>query len=126
MKALRILVVEDDAMIAMLLADMVAAIGHDVCAIEATEAGAVAAAVRCKPDLMIVDARLGNESGVSAVEQILHNGFVPHVFVSGDIATVRALKLGAVTIPKPFNESDLLRAIQLALGAAVVSQGQGT
>jgi CheY-like chemotaxis protein len=56
MKALRILVVEDDAMIAMLLADMFAAMGHDVCAIERTEAGAVAAATLCKPDLMIVDA----------------------------------------------------------------------
>ena len=46
MKALRVLVVEDDAMIAMLLADMFAGMGHDVCAIEATEAGAVAAAVQ--------------------------------------------------------------------------------
>ena len=119
MKALRILVVEDDAMIAMLLADMLAAMGHDVCAIEATEAGAVAAAVRCRPDLMIVDVRLGDESGVSAVEEILRTGFVPHVFVSGDISTVRALEPGAVAMQKPFGESDLLRAIQRAIGAAV-------
>ena len=34
MKVLRILVVEDDAMIALLLAEMFAAMGHDVCAIE--------------------------------------------------------------------------------------------
>ena len=121
MKVLRILVVEDDAMIALLLAEMFAAMGHDVCAIEATEAGAVAAAVQCRPDLMIVDARLGDESGISAMEEILHTGFVPHVFISADISTVRALKPDAVAIQKPFDESDLVRAIQRALGATVAS-----
>ncbi len=120
-KVLRILVVEDDAMIAMLLADMFAAMGHDVCAVEATEAGAVAAAVRCRPDLMIVDARLGDESGVSAVEEILRSGFVPHVFIGGDISMVQARKPGAVALQKPFDESSLVRAIQCALGAAGAS-----
>jgi DNA-binding response OmpR family regulator len=112
---------EDDAMIAMLLADIFTAMGHDVCAIEATKAGAVAAAVRCRPDLMIADARLGDESGVAAVEEILRTGFVPHVFVSGDISTVRALKPSAVAIQKPFSESDLVRAMQRALGGAAAS-----
>ena len=121
MKPLRILVVEDDAIIAMLLADTFAAMGHDVCAIEATEAGAVAAALQCRPDLMIVDARLGEGSGVTAIEEILRTGFVPHVFISGDISTLRALKPGAVVIQKPFDESDLVQAIQRALGTAVAS-----
>ena len=118
MKALRVLVVEDDAIIAMLLADALATMGHDVCAIEATEAGAVAAAVQCRPDLMIVDARLGDESGISAVEEILRTGFVPHVFISGDISTVRALEPGAVAIQKPFDEFVLVRAIQRACAVA--------
>ena len=121
MKVLRILVVEDDALIAMLLADMFAGMGHDVCAIETTKAGAVAAAIQCRPDLMIVDARLGDESGISAIDEILRTGFVPHVFISGDISTVRALKPDAVAIQKPFDESDLVRAIQRALGATVAS-----
>ncbi|HVT27262.1 MAG TPA: response regulator [Lacipirellulaceae bacterium] len=121
MKALRILVAEDDAMIAMLLADVFAGMGHDVCAIEATEAGAVAAAVRCRPDLMIVDARLGVGSGSAAVDEILRTGFVPHVFISGDISTVRALRPGAVAIQKPFDDSVLVRAIQRALDAAGAS-----
>jgi two-component system, response regulator PdtaR len=41
MKALRILVVEDDALIAMLLAELLAGLGHNVCATAATEAHAV-------------------------------------------------------------------------------------
>jgi FixJ family two-component response regulator len=121
MKALRVLVVDDDVMIAVLLADMLEGMGYDVCAIEATEAGAVAAAGRCRPDLLIVDARLGDGSGFTAVEEILRAGFVPHVFISGDISTVRALKPGAVAIQKPFDESDLFSAIQQALSTAVVS-----
>ena len=108
-------------MIAMLLADMFAAMGHNICAIEATEAGAVAAALQCRPDLMIVDVRLGDESGISAVEEILRTGFVPHVFISGDILTIQARKPGAVAIQKPFDEFDLVRAIRRALGAAATS-----
>jgi CheY-like chemotaxis protein len=118
MRALRVLVVEDNAIIGMLLAGVLAGMGHDVCAIEATEADAVTTATRCGPDLMFVDVQLGDGSGVSAVEKILRTGFVPHVFVSGDTLGVRALRPDAVVIQKPFRESDLARAIQRALGAA--------
>ena len=52
MPALRILLVEDEAIVAMLFADLLVAMGHEVCAIEATEAGAVTAAdsVQAGPD----------------------------------------------------------------------------
>ena len=115
MKALRVLVVEDEILIGMLLADTLGAMGYDVCAVEATEIGAVAAAARCKPDLMIVDVRLRDGSGVSAVEEILRNGWVPHVFVSGETSSVQTLRPGAIVIQKPFREMDLDRAIQRAL-----------
>jgi DNA-binding response OmpR family regulator len=84
MSALHVLVVEDDAVISMLLAEVLTGMGHDVCAIASTEADAVAAAVRYRPDLMIVEARLGDGSGVPAVEEMLRIGFVPHGFVTGD------------------------------------------
>jgi DNA-binding response OmpR family regulator len=121
MKALRVLVVEDDTMIGMVLAEMLEDMGHEVCAIEATEADAVIAAVRCRPDLMIVDAQLGDGSGVSAVEKIGRTGSIPHLFVSGDISSVKALRPGAVALQKPFHEADLARAIQCAVGAAAAS-----
>jgi two-component system, response regulator PdtaR len=121
MKALRVLVVEDEILIGMLLADTLGAMGHDVCAIEATETGAVAAAARCKPDLMIVDARLRDGSGVSAVEEILRTRWVPHVFVSGETSTIHALRPGAIVIRKPFRDMELNHAIQRALDAAASS-----
>jgi DNA-binding response OmpR family regulator len=117
MKALSVLVIEDDALIGALLAEMLEDLGHGVCAVEATEADAVTAAKRYKPDLMIVDARLGEGSGVSAVHEILRTGFVPHFFVSGDAARVRALRPKAEVIQKPFREPELLAAIQRAVSA---------
>ena len=59
MKALRILVVEDDTMIGELLVETLEGLGHAVCAVESNVANAVAAASRCRPDLMIVDVGLG-------------------------------------------------------------------
>jgi DNA-binding response OmpR family regulator len=64
---------------------------------------------------MIVDAWLGNGSGVSAVEEILRTNFVPHLFTSGNISEVKALRADAVVLAKPFREAELTRAIRLVL-----------
>lgn len=121
MKVLRVLVVEDDALVGGLIRRMLEWMGHEVCAIEATKADAVTAAGQYKPDLMIVDAWLGDGSGISAIEEILRTGFVPHLFMSGNISAVEALKPGAVMLKKPFREAELMRAIQSALDAADTS-----
>jgi CheY-like chemotaxis protein len=121
MPALRVLVVEDNAMIGMLLAEMLKQMGHGVCAIEATETDAVTSAVRYGPDLVIVDERLRAGSGVSAVDEMLRTRPVPHVFITGDISKVRALRPDAVVMQKPFREAELARAIQRALDVAAAS-----
>ena len=118
MKALRVLVIEDDGLIAVLLAQLLACMGHEVCATAATEAEALSAATCYDPDLMIVDAGLGRGSGVSAVEEILRVKPVPHVFISGDADRVRVRKPDAVVVRKPFREAELARAIDFVLAAA--------
>ena len=110
-----ILVVEDDVLIGMLLTEMLTELGHVVCAVERTEAGAVAAATRRHPDLMIVDANLNEGSGISAVETILKDKFIPHVFVTGDKRGTQLLRPGDVVIEKPFREMDLVNAMTRAL-----------
>jgi CheY-like chemotaxis protein len=122
MKALRVLVIEDDALIAMLLSELLAGMGHDVCATAATEADAVIAATRHRPDLMIVDARLGGGSGVSAVEEILRAGPVAHLFISGDAEKVQTRQPDAVVVRKPFRKAELARAIDTSLAAALPAQ----
>ena len=71
MKALVILLVEDDAMIGESLAEPLESLGHTVCAVERNATDAVAAASHRSLDLMIVDVGLGEASGIAAVKEIL-------------------------------------------------------
>ena len=112
---LQILIVEDDAVVARLYGEVLEGMGHEVCAIVGDEAQAVAAALRHKPDLMLVDQRLAAGSGVGAVAEILATLFIPHIFVCGNPAPVRLLRPDAVVLRKPFHEVELAAAIELAL-----------
>ncbi len=118
MKAHRALIIEDDALLGTYLVETLTGMGYEICAIESTEAAAVSAAGRHRPDLMIVDARLRDGSGISAVRAILGSGFVPHVFISGDTASVQASTPTAIVLQKPFRESDLVQAVHRALAAS--------
>ena len=109
----RILVVEDDALIGSLLTEVLQALGYAVCPVETTEDGAVSAAARHRPDLMIVDLQLAAGSGLSAMARISQTGPIPHVFMSGD--SHQPATLGMVLLRKPFRQSDLIRAIDQAL-----------
>jgi CheY-like chemotaxis protein len=116
MTALRVLIVEDDAMIGLLLAEMLGDMGYEVCAVATTEEDAVAEAARCRPGLMIVDEQLLEGSGLSAVNRILRTRSVPCVFTSG--TPMHPRRPCAATLQKPFLEADLVRAIQHAVGVA--------
>ena len=115
MAALCILVVEDEAIIGMLLSEVLAGMGHRVCAVVASEDEAVEAAALHLPDMLIVDSGLAAGNGLSAVDTILATRFVPHVFTTGNALKVRLLKPGAVVLEKPFHEAELADAIALAL-----------
>jgi DNA-binding response OmpR family regulator len=119
MEALNVLIVEDDALISMLLKEMLQEMGHDVCAIAVTEEEAVANAARCSPTLMIVDDQLLEGSGMSAVDRILQTDAIPCVFVSG--AHLR--RPGATMLQKPFTEADLLHAIKTVAGSMIRPEG---
>ena len=115
MRPLRIVVVEDDAPISMLLGEILEDMGHTVCAIENTEAGAVSSAALWHPDLMIVDLSLGEGCGIAAMDAIQRHGTMPHVFVSGDISRIRLLRPNAIMAQKPYREADIVDAIQLVV-----------
>jgi two-component system, response regulator PdtaR len=121
MKRLRILVVEDDGMVAFLLGQILEGMGHEACGIESNKAGAIAAAKRLQPDLMIVDEHLGPESGLAVIEAVLQDGPMPHVFVSGDTTRIRSLKPLAIVLEKPYFEPDLEQAIGRALAQPVAA-----
>lgn len=109
MRRLRILLIEDDALICALLAELLAGLGHDVCGTATTEMEAVAAALRHAPDLMIVDVNLQVGSGVSAMDTILRRSAMPHIFMTG--GSQRPLPANATTLHKPFGTEGLKGAL---------------
>jgi CheY-like chemotaxis protein len=121
MKALRVLIIEDNALNAMLLAELLAEMGHGVCAIAATEADAIATALQHRPDLVIADVRLRDGSGVAAVAEILRGGPVPHIFMTGDPTDVKVRLPDAIVIRKPYSADALAKSIERALAGAAPS-----
>ncbi len=115
MSSLRILIVEDNPIIGMLLAEILRTMGHDVCAVVRTEQDGVATALQSLPDLMIVDAKLASGSGIAVVEAVRQVRRIPHVFMSG--GPVDTGTLGGPVLSKPFQESELARAIAVAVAA---------
>jgi two-component system, response regulator PdtaR len=93
--------------------------GREVVVVERTVTDAVSAAARFRPGLMIVEERLDDGSGIVAVDEIIRQQPIPHLFVTGDVSRVKALRPDAVVIQKPFAELALTLGIKRALEAAV-------
>jgi CheY-like chemotaxis protein/DNA-directed RNA polymerase specialized sigma24 family protein len=110
--SVRVLVIEDEAVIALDVADIVRNAGHEVVGIAATEKVAVELARKHNPHLVLADIQLrGADSGISAVKQIMKSVTVPVIFVTGypeRLLTGTEVE-PAFVISKPF-DPDLLRA----------------
>ncbi len=110
--SVRILVIEDEAVIALDVADIVRNAGHEVVGIAATEKAAVELARQHSPHLVLADIQLrGADSGISAVRQIMQAMTIPVIFVTGypeRLLTGTQVE-PAFVISKPF-DPDLLRA----------------
>jgi CheY-like chemotaxis protein len=115
----RILIIEDDAIISQLLAQLLMQLGHTVSGVAATEVAAVEAAAADRPDVMLVDSRLREGSGRGAVEHILRAGFIPHVYMSGFPAAPDRLGPGVAALRKPFSH----QALQLAVAEVLRTAG---
>lgn len=119
-KMLRILIIEDETFIGLLIEEALQSLGHEVCGIVSTEADAILQADECQPDFLIVDAGLRVGSGMSAVETITKIRSIPHVFITGDVRKVRSLRPDAIILEKPFLIPQLVTAIARALAGPTV------
>lgn len=127
----RLLIVEDEALIAEETADRLARMGHQVLGIADTGADAIAMARAHRPDLVLMDIRLkGAMSGIEAAEQIYQNLRIPIVFASAhsDRETLQRAQINAQFgyIVKPFREHDLSMALRVALQRHQVEEGLRT
>lgn len=115
MAELSILIIEDEAIIGMLLSEVLVGMGHTVIGVVGTESAAITLAAEYLPDLLIVDAGLTVGNGLSAVDSILANRYVPHFYTTGNALKVRQQKPDAIVLEKPFHEAEIAEAITQAL-----------
>ena len=117
-----VLIIEDEPIIAMDIEELVASCGHRVIGVAATEADAVAIAVRCRPGLILADINLGaGGDGTSAVSRILRSHYAPVIFVTAypeRLLTGEALE-PAFVITKPFEPLTLAIATYQAVTGGV-------
>ena len=116
----RILVVEDEELIAESLSLALESLGYEVIAVLSSGEEAVAQTEQTHPDIVLMDIRLeGDIDGIEAAEIIRGRCDVPLIYLTGyaDDATVERAK---VTEPygylyKPFEKRELRAAIEVAL-----------
>jgi CheY-like chemotaxis protein len=79
----RILIAEDEEIIALDLQQLIEKTGHQVVGIAHTEREAIRIAVEKRPDLLLVDIKLGEgSSGIEAVKTIVKTMDVPTIFIT--------------------------------------------
>ncbi len=93
MRRKKILIVEDEYVGALSLADLLDLWGYEVCEIASTGEDAIAAADGEKPDIILMDVNLnGQIDGVRAAKEIRGRSFTPVVFMSGyELERIREL-----------------------------------
>ncbi|HWO42582.1 MAG TPA: response regulator [Candidatus Eisenbacteria bacterium] len=120
MSKAKILIVEDEFVVAEDLASMLANLGYEVVGRAAEGGKAIALACAVRPDLILMDVRLnGLMDGIEATERIRQACDVPVVFLTAH-SDSRTLERAQMTEPfgyilKPFSERELNTQIQLAL-----------
>jgi CheY-like chemotaxis protein len=128
-RAARVLIIEDEPIIAMDLQLLVESAGHEVVGVAASEEEAVAIAERERPGLVLADVNLGQGGdGASAVERILARHTMPVIFVT---AYPERLLTGtrvepAFIIAKPFEPTTLAVAtFQAVTRGLSIGPGRG-
>jgi two-component system KDP operon response regulator KdpE len=125
--AYTVLVVDDEPPILRFLRTSLTAAGHRV-ATAGDAAGALAAMITEKPDMVILDLGLPDRSGFEVITTIRQQSAVPIIVLSArsdERSKVEALDLGADDyISKPFGMAELTARIRAALRHRYQAQGE--
>ena len=117
--ARRVVIAEDEALIRLDLAEMLAEEGYDVVGQAGDGQTAVELAELHRPDLVVLDVKMPKLDGIAAAQRIAEQRIAPVVILTAfsqrDLVD-RARDAGAMAyLVKPFNKSDLVPAIEMAV-----------
>jgi CheY-like chemotaxis protein len=111
---LKFLIVEDEAMVAMLIEDVLSDLGHEVVAIGGRLEQALKLAREVEVDFAILDVNLNGER-TYAVAEVLRARGVPFIFATGyGVGGVDEMWKSVRVLPKPFEPYQLNAAIEAA------------
>lgn len=111
----RVLVIEDESMVSMLLQDTLADIGCEVIGIASRFADAIEKAKSLSFDVAILDVNLNGEQTIPIAEMLAERGLA-FVFATGYGAASLPASLRSVpVVQKPFHQRDLERVLRAAL-----------
>ena len=119
-KAIGILIVEDEALVASYIEEVLGESGFRVAGIAASGPEALSLAAETGPDLALVDIRLtGPIDGIELACQLRERFAVPAIFLSGliDAATTERARAAHPLgfLAKPFRPSQVFNTIERAL-----------
>ncbi|ACK42389.1 MULTISPECIES: ANTAR domain-containing response regulator [Dictyoglomus] len=119
MKTVRVLIAEDEPIVRMDLKELLESQGYEVIGEASDGKIAIELARKLKPDVIIMDIRMPNLDGIEAAKILTQEEIAPIIFLTAysDRELVeKAKEVGVVAyIVKPFKESDLFPAIEIAI-----------
>ena len=118
--ATRVLIIEDEPIIAMDLETIVEDLGHQVVGVARARRQAIALAAEQKPELILADIQLADgSSGVETVNEILGGTSKPVVFITAHpsiyLGSAEQRPQPAFLLSKPFNPDAVRAAVSQAL-----------
>jgi response regulator NasT len=115
----RVVIAEDEALIRLDLAEMLAEEGYDVVGQAGDGEKAVTLAEELRPDLVVLDVKMPKLDGISAAQRIAEQRIAPVVILtafSQRELVERARDAGAMAyLVKPFAQHDLVPAVEMAV-----------
>lgn len=112
--ALRVLIVEDEALVALEIEGMLALAGHEAVAQADDLPSALAAAEAAQPDLALVDIQLAQGTNGLEVAAALKARGVPVLFATGNCPNDRGRDLALGCLHKPISDRSLAAAVEAA------------
>lgn len=124
LKGKRILVVEDEALIAVMVEDMLMEMGSDVVGPAATIEAALALARVEAIDAAILDVNVRGERIDPVADALMARG-VPVLFATGYGEVKLASGAATTVIDKPYTQEKLARGLALAMGVVLAGRHGG-
>ena len=111
-----LMIVEDEALVAIVLRDVLSEAGYHVLDLTTRHAEALEVARACKPELALVNIRLaGRDDGIELAVQLKALD-IPVVFISGQTGRARSAATVAIaSMPKPYDAYEMVLAVAYLL-----------